>query len=229
MKTNYSIKHWAEDDRPREKLILKGRQNLSDSEILAIILGSGTRKKSALELAQEIMAKAGNDLYKLGQYSVNDLLSFHGVGTAKAVSIIAALELGRRRKESLQKERLRVTSSEVAFEILRPLLSDIRHEEFYILLLDKSNHVLKVEQISKGGVDATIADGKIIFHLALSNLASGIILAHNHPSGNLKASMEDQKLTKKLAEFGQMVGIHVLDHLIITDYGYFSFSNQNLL
>jgi DNA repair protein RadC len=229
MKTNYSIKHWAEDDRPREKLILKGRQNLSDSEILAIILGSGTRKKSALELAQEIMAKAGNDLYKLGQYSVNDLLSFHGVGTAKAVSIIAALELGRRRKESLQKERLRVTSSEVAFEILRPLLSDIRHEEFYILLLDKSNHVLKVEQISKGGVDATIADGKIIFHLALSNLASGIILAHNHPSGNLKASMEDQKLTKKLAEFGQMVGIHILDHLIITDYGYFSFSNQNLL
>jgi DNA repair protein RadC len=156
-------------------------------------------------------------------------LSFHGVGTAKAVSIIAALELGRRRKESLQKERLRVTSSEVAFEILRPLLSDIRHEEFYILLLDKSNHVLKVEQISKGGVDATIADGKIIFHLALSNLASGIILAHNHPSGNLKASMEDQKLTKKLAGFGQMVGIHILDHLIITDYGYFSFSNQNLL
>lgn len=228
MQTNTTIKFWAEDDRPREKMLLKGKNVLSDSEIIAILLGSGSRNKSAVELAQEILSAHKNDLHQLGKSGVKELTVHKGMGEAKALTLMAALELGRRRKEADKIEKVKIESADDVYKLLRHLFQDLQHEEFYIVLMDRSNHVLRYEQVSKGGTSGTIADGKIIFKSALLHHASAIILAHNHPSGNLVASPQDIKLTKNLKEFGGLIGIEILDHLIFTDNGYLSLAEKSI-
>ncbi|WDF54549.1 RadC family protein [Mucilaginibacter sp. KACC 22063] len=224
-----SIKAWAEEDRPREKLNAQGRRALSDAELIAILIGSGNRDESAVELSKRILHHYDNDLNKLGKVSVNELSRFKGIGEAKAISIIAALELGRRRGETETKVADKITGSRSAWEILRRHMVDLNHEEFWILLLSRNNKVITKELISKGGLSGTVADPKIIFNVALLHQASGIILAHNHPSGNLKPSHEDISLTNKLSQAGKILDIRVLDHLIITDEGFYSFSDEGIL
>ncbi len=228
MNTSTTIKSWAEDDRPREKMLLKGKNALSNAEIIAILLGSGSRNKSAVELAQEILFSHQNDLHQLGKLGVKELTVHKGMGEAKALTLMAALELGRRRKDTDRIEKTKIKSSEDVYHLLKPLFLDLLHEEFYVVMLDRNNNVLKYEQISKGGVSGTIADGKIIFKSAILHQASAMILAHNHPSGNLEASPQDIKLTKNFKEFGQMIGIEVLDHLIFTDNGYLSLADKSI-
>jgi len=224
-----SIKAWAEEDRPREKLSGQGRRALSDAELIAILIGSGSRNESAVELSKRILHHYDNDLNKLGKASIAELSKFHGIGEAKAISIIAATELGRRRGETETKTPDTVGVSKDAYLILRKSLVDLPHEEFWILLLSRSNKVIAKELISKGGVSGTLADPKIIFHVALQHQASTVILAHNHPSNNRKPSREDITLTKRLCEAGNILDIKVVDHLIITDDGYLSFADEGLL
>jgi DNA repair protein RadC len=224
-----NIKHWAEEDRPREKLLLKGRASLSNAELIAILLGSGTASQSAVDVAKALLRHVNNDLNRLGQLSVPDFVKVKGIGPAKAVTIVSALEIGRRRKETEAQEHPNITNSADAFNILRANMEDIPHEEFWILLLNRANRIIKKQQISQGGVAGTVADPKIIFKIAIEELASGIILAHNHPSGNLIASQADIELTKKLKESGRMLEIQVLDHLIIGGKKYFSFADEGLM
>lgn len=224
-----SIKNWAEEDRPREKLLGKGRHVLSDAELIAILIGSGSRDESAVELSKRILARHGNNLNELAKLSVNDLMKFKGVGEAKAISIVAALELGRRRKEAETQKREKINSSRDIFNYVHPQFIDLPHEEFHVLLLSRSNAVIRKEFVSRGGVSGTVVDPKIIFKIALEHLASSIILCHNHPSGNLRPSDPDISLTKKLKEAGALLEIPVLDHLIISDTGYFSFADEGLM
>ncbi|HTJ51537.1 MAG TPA: DNA repair protein RadC [Cyclobacteriaceae bacterium] len=223
------IKSWAVEDRPREKLLLKGKSALSDAELIAILLGTGTTTISAVDLAKQILQTSNYNLHELARISVKDLMKIKGIGEAKAITIAAALELGRRRKESEPDEKPRITSSADVFDNIKAELMDIPHEEFWVLLLNRANRVTKKKQISLGGVAGTVADPKIIFKLALEELASGVILAHNHPSGNLTASQADIDLTKKLKEGGKLLDIQVLDHLIIAGKKYFSFADDGLL
>jgi len=227
--TNRTIRSWAEEDRPREKLLLKGRAALSDAELIAILLGSGTRDLSAVDLAKQILGSVGNDLHELGRLSVADLAKFRGIGEAKAISIVAALELGRRRREQEPRPRNRITGSRDAYEVMKPHLLDKPHEEFWILLLNRANEVIRPVQISAGGVAGTVADPKLIFKYALEHLASALILFHNHPSGNLLPSQADKDLTRKLKEAGRLLDLPVLDHLIFTDRAYFSFADEGIL
>ncbi len=223
------IHEWAEDDRPREKLQLKGRQALSDAELLAILINSGTTKLSAVQVGQAVLQKAGNDLAALAKLSVKDLCKLPGIGEARAITIVAALELGRRRKDAVRPEKVTITSSADSYAVLRPYLLDVAYEEFFVLLLNRANHVIRVEKISQGGVAGTVADPKLIFRAALEHLASSIILAHNHPSGNRKPSQADIALTRKLRAAGEQLDLPVLDHLIFTEDGYFSFADEGLL
>lgn len=225
-KPTETFQSWAEEDKPREKLILQGRNALSDSELIAILLGSGTTELSAVGLAHQILSSVQGDLHLLSKLSLKELTQFKGVGPAKAITIIAAAELGRRRKETPTQEAPKITSSKDAFLVLQPHLMDIPHEEFWILLLNRANRVIKPVQISRGGVAGTVADPKIIFKQALDQLASAIILAHNHPSGNLQPSQADIQLTKKLVEAGKWLDLPVLDHLILSDYTYYSFGDD---
>lgn len=229
MRLNQTIKNWAEDDRPREKLALKGRSALSDAELLAILLGSGSKKQSAVELAQELLHHSGNDLAIFSKLNIHDLKKFEGIGEAKAIGVIAALELGRRRKEVETKKRIKINSSQVVYDYMSSYLMDLQHEEFYILLLNRANEIIRCKQISIGGLSGTIADGKVIFKSALESGAHAIILIHNHPSGQIKPSDNDKILTKKLTEFGKYIDLPVLDHLIFTDNGYFSFADNGAL
>jgi len=224
-----NIKSWAEEDRPREKLLLKGKNALSDAELIAILIGSGNKNETAVELAKRILSSVNNDLNQLAKLSLTDLMQFKGIGEAKAISIASALELGRRRKESITEKSSKITSSKIAYEIISDVLSDLPHEEFWVLYLNRKNEVLKKEHISKGGVSGTVADGKIIFKNAVNHLASAIILCHNHPSGNLTPSNEDIKLTKKLKEIGVLMDTPVIDHIIVGNNNYFSFADENLL
>lgn len=224
-----SIKSWSPDDRPREKLILKGKSALSDAELIAILLGSGTRTVSAVDLAKKVLYPAGNNLHELARHTVKDLIKIKGIGEAKALTIVAALELGRRRKDLEGTEKARIASSRDAYDVVKADLLDIAHEEFWIVLLNRANKVIKKSQISQGGVAGTVADPKIIFKIALEELASGIILAHNHPSGNLTASQADLDLTKKLKDAGKLLDIQVLDHLIIAGQKYFSFADEGII
>lgn len=226
---NLKILSWAEEDRPREKLILKGRLALSDAELIAILIGSGTKSLSAVDLAKLILNRVHNDLNELARLSVKDLEKFKGIGEAKAISIVSALELGRRRKDSEPLKKLKITSSNDVYEAIKSQLMDIKHEEFWILLLNRANIVINKIQISSGGVSGTVADPKIIFKHALDHLASAIILVHNHPSGNLNPSQADIDLTKKLKEAGRFLEIPVLDHVIFADQGYYSFADKGLL
>jgi DNA repair protein RadC len=221
-KDHLQIPQWAEDDRPREKLLMKGRSSLSDAELLAILLGTGTKSLSAVE-------KAEQNLNNLARLSVNDLTKVKGIGNAKAISIISALELGRRRKETQQTNKPRITSSTDVLEIIKPNLLDLNHEEFWIIILNRANYVLKKTQISRGGISGTVADPKLIFKSALEQGGSSIILVHNHPSGNLQPSQADITLTKNLKEAGKFMEIPVLDHIIVSDNHYFSFADEGLI
>lgn len=229
MDRHISIKYLASDDQPREKLLEKGRDALSDAEILAILIGSGTRQKSAVTLCQDILRDVDGDLNKLARLSVSDLMKYNGIGQAKAISIIAALELGRRRKSTDFNKENPIKSSNDIFVIMHQKLHDIEHEEFYAIFLSRANVIKGIECISKGGVSGTVADGKLIFKKALEKTASAIILCHNHPSGNLKPSKADKDLTTKMVEFGKYIEMPVLDHLIITNNSYFSFADQGLI
>jgi DNA repair protein RadC len=219
----------AEEDRPREKLLMKGKSALSDAELLGILLGSGTVNLSAVDLAKIVLQDVGNDLNELAKLSVKDLEKHKGIGEAKAIAIVSALELGRRRKESEPVKRLRITASRDAYEIMKPHLMDLTHEEFWVILLSRSNRVLRTVRISAGGVTGTVADPKMIFKQALGHRACGLILVHNHPSGNLTPSHADRELTRKLKEAGNWLEIPVLDHLIFADRDYFSFADEGIL
>lgn len=224
-----TIKAWAEEDRPREKLLLQGRRSLSDAELVAILIGSGTREESAVELSRRILHSLDNSLEKLSRMSVKELSAFKGIGEAKAISIIAALELGRRRRDEESADVPAITSSRDAFTVLKRYYMDLNHEEFRILLLNRANKVLSQHLISKGGQAGTVADPKIIFQTALENHAASIILSHNHPSGNLKPSQADMSLTHKLRDAGGLLDIAVLDHLIFSNEKYLSFADEGLM
>lgn len=224
-----NIKSWSPEDRPREKLILKGKSALSDAELIAILLGSGTRAMSAVELAKKVLQPTGNNLHELARLTVRDLVKIPGIGQVKALTIVAALELGRRRKDLESHEKPKISGSREVYDLIKADLLDIAHEEFWILLLNRANRLIKKIQISQGGVAGTVADPKIIFKFALDELASGIILAHNHPSGNLTASQADLDLTRKLKEAGKLLDIQVLDHLIVAGQKYFSFADEGLI
>jgi DNA repair protein RadC len=224
-----TIKRWAEEDRPREKLSLQGRRSLSDAELLAILIGSGSRTESAVELSKRILYTCDKNLNQLAKLSISELSKFKGIGEAKAISIIAAMELGRRRKEIVSAELVQISTSIDVYELIASQFKDLNHEEFWILLMNRANRVTSKHLISKGGQAGTIADPKIIFNIALENHAASIILAHNHPSGNLKPSHSDVELTKKLRSAGQFLDLPVLDHLIITDQGFLSFADEGIL
>ena len=224
-----NIKNWSAEDRPREKLLLKGTSALSDAELIAILISTGTTTLTAVELAKVVLQSAGNNLHELAGLSAVDLMKIKGIGEAKAVTIVAALELGRRRKESDPDEKPRIVTSRDAFDLVKADLLDIPHEAFWILILNRANRVVRKHQISQGGVAGTVADPKIIFKLALDALGSSIILAHNHPSGNLTASQADVDLTKKLKEAGKLLEIQVLDHLIVAGQKYFSFADEGMI
>ncbi len=225
------ITTWAEEDRPREKLLLKGRHVLSNAELIAILLGSGNREESAVELAKKILMSVDNDLSQLAKLNVKQLRKFKGIGNAKAISICAAIELGRRRKDShdASLQQKQISSSEAAFLIMESHFLDLNHEQFWILLLNRSNKIIDKKCISTGGVSGTVVDAKLIFKYALENLASGIIMFHNHPSGNLKPSQQDISLTKKLVEASKNLDINILDHLIISQHKYFSFKDDGVI
>ena len=224
-----NIKDWNPEDRPREKLLLKGTSALSDAELIAILIGSGTANLSAVEVAKKVLQQGNNNLNELAKQSVKDLMKSKGIGEAKAITIVAALELGRRRKETDPEEKPKISSSKDAFDLLKSELMDLPREEFWVLLLNRAHRVIKKKKVSEGGVSGTEADPKIIYKMALEELASGIIVAHNHPSGNLTASQSDIDLTKKLKEAGRFLEVQLLDHLIIAGQKYFSFADEGLL
>jgi DNA repair protein RadC len=225
----YPISKWAEGDRPREKLLLKGKHSLSDAELLAILMGSGSKNESAVDLAKKILKSSNNNLIELSRLGVKDLVKFKGVGEAKAISIIAALELGKRRRSEEALEKKKISSSTDVFEYFAGILGDAHYEAFYILLLNRANKVMREIQISEGGFSGTVADPKKIFKLALENNASAIILCHNHPSGNIKPSDADLKLTSKLKNAGEMLDLPVIDHIILGEENYYSFADEGTL
>ena len=227
--TSFSIKAWNEDDRPREKLLLKGKIALSDAELIAILIGSGNRQESAVALSQRLLNSVANNLGELGKVSPNWLMDFKGVGEAKAVTIVAALELGRRRRSQEALERQKITSSASVYELLQPVIGDLPHEEFWGVYLNNGNKVLQTQQLSKGGITGTIVDIRLTLKTALQLGAVALILAHNHPSGTLKPSVSDKQLTKKIKTAGESLDIKILDHLIITEKAYFSFADEQLL
>jgi DNA repair protein RadC len=224
-----TIKEWAAEDRPREKLMLKGKAALSDAELIAILVGTGTASLSAVDLSKKILQTTSNNLDELARLSVKDLTKVKGIGEAKAITIVAALELGRRRKELVTDEKIKIATSRDAYELVYAELMDIPHEEFWVILTNRAQRVIKKHQISSGGIAGTVADPRIIFKLALEELATGIILVHNHPSGSLAPSQADVALTTKLKESGKLLDIQVLDHLIIGGKGYYSFADEGLL
>lgn len=223
------IKEWALEDRPREKLIAKGLQSLSDTELIAILLATGSRNRSALDLAKEVLKSAQNNLNALGRKSLTDLQQINGIGQAKAISIIAALELGRRRKLSEILQQQRITSSQEVFDIFGSMLSDLPHEEFWVLFLDRANKIIDKYKFSQGGISGTVTDVRLILKKGIELLASSMILCHNHPSGNLSPSQADNQITQKISKGGAMLDIQVLDHLIIGNNLYFSYADQGLL
>ncbi len=227
--TKLSIKNWAVEDRPREKMLASGIQSLSDAELIALLIGSGTRKVSAVDLARQILYMAGNNLDKLGKYSVSDFKKLKGIGQARAISIVAALELGKRRKHTDAPEYAKITGSNEVFNLMYPILSDLVHEEFWILILNRANKVIDKRKISQGGITGTVTDIRLILKMAVDNLATSIILCHNHPSGNLQPSDADISITRRLKESASLMDISLLDHLIISGKSFFSFADENLI
>ena len=226
---SFSIKSWNEDDRPREKLMLKGRASVSNAELIAILIRSGSKDESALALSRKVLARAHENLNQLGKMSVKDLCEFKGIGPAKAISIVAALELGRRRRSQEALDLSKITSSASVFELMQPLIGDLPHEEFWIVYLNNSNKVLQTVQLSKGGITGTLVDVRLVLRQAIELGAVGLILAHNHPSGTLKPSESDKQLTVKMKKAAESLDINILDHLIVTEKAYFSFADEQLL
>ena len=228
-KENQSIKSWAEDDRPREKLLLKGRDSLSNSELLAILLRSGSRDESALSLAKRILESCNNNLFELSKIGVDHFKKFKGVGQVKAITILAALEIGKRRQQSEALHRPTIQASRDAYDMIKCNLEELQHEESWVLFLNRRNAVLAIEKMSAGGISGTIMDMRMIYKRAIEHQASGIILVHNHPSGNLKPSTADMDITSKAKTAGSALDIQVLDHLIISEHGYYSFADEGVL
>lgn len=226
---SFSIKYWSEDDRPREKLLIKGKNALSNAELIAILISSGNKEESAVALSKRILASVALNLNELGKLTVKDLIAFKGIGEAKAVTIIAALELGRRRRGEEALEKKKISSSSSVFELMQPIIGELPHEEFWIVYLNNSNKVLQKLQLSKGGITGTLVDVRLVLKTALQIGAVGLILTHNHPSGALIPSQADKNITQKLKIASESIDIKVLDHLIITEKAYFSFADENLL
>jgi DNA repair protein RadC len=226
---SFSIKHWSQDDQPREKLRDKGKSTLSDAELVAILISSGNREESAVALCKRILASVDNNLSALGKLSIKQLMAFKGIGEAKAISITAALELGRRRRGEEALEKKKITSSTSVFELMQPIIGELEHEEFWIVYLNNSNKVIQKMQLSKGGITGTMVDVRLVLKNALVVGATGLVLAHNHPSGGLKPSGADKQITNKLKLASESLDIKVLDHLIITEKAYFSFADEGLL
>ena len=227
--TNFPITHWSEDDKPREKMMLKGKSVLSDAELVAILIGSGSRNESAVALSKRILASVNNNLSSLGKQSLAQLMEFKGIGEAKAITIAAALELGRRRKEENPLELVKVTSSKVMYQEMYPIIGELPHEEFWVVYLNNANKIIFKAQLSKGGITGTVVDVRLVFKIALEQNAVAIVLAHNHPSGKLQASEADIQVTKRIKNAGLQLDISVLDHIIVTEHSYFSFADEGIL
>lgn len=227
--SSFTIKHWNPVDRPREKLLMGGRLSLSDAELLSILIGTGHRKENAVELSRRVLGSCGNSLNRLAGFSVSDLTRFKGIGKVKALTIITALELGRRRGGETRDEKPRIMSSHSVFQLMQPLIGDLSHEEFWIIYLNGANRMKTRVQLSKGGMTATLVDVRLIFKLAIQHSSTSIILCHNHPSGNLTPSEADKNLTRKIVKGGELLDIKVLDHVIITEGGHFSFVDEDLI
>lgn len=227
--SSFSIKYWSQDDQPREKLLNKGKTALSDAELVAILIGSGNREESAVALSQRILASVGNNLSQLGKLSIKQLMAFKGIGEAKAISIMAAMELGRRRRGEEALQQHKITSSNSVFELMQPIIGELGHEEFWIIYLNNSNKVIQKNLLSKGGITGTLVDVRLVLKNALELGATGLILAHNHPSGTLKPSEADKQITQKLKQASSSLDIKVLDHLIITEKAYYSFADDSIL
>ena len=226
---HFPIKHWAEEDRPREKLLLKGRHALSDAELIAILIGSGTPENSAVEIAKAILKDVNDNLMELGKLTIRDLEKYNGVGPARAIAITAALELGKRRNESVSIEKAMIRRSQDAYVVFKTVMGDQPYEEFWILLMNRANRLIRKCCISEGGISGTVVDPKKVFKIALDHHATGIILGHNHPSGNTKPSESDIRITNKIMEAGKVLEVSVLDHLIVTDDSFYSFSDNGML
>lgn len=224
-----NLKSWAEDDRPREKFMMKGKNALSDAELIAIIMGSGNKEETAVDLAKRILNDSKNNWHELARLSVHDLIKYKGIGEAKAISIITALEIGVRKAHQAALEKPVINSSKIAYELLRGKLGDLNQEEFHIILLNRANKLITIEKTSEGGISQTVVDQRVIFRKALNVNASAIILAHNHPSGNLNPSQADIDITKKIEKSGNLIGIELLDHLIVSATAYYSFKNEGIL
>ena len=227
--SSFSIKNWSDDDKPREKLVHKGRSVLSNAELIAILIGSGTKNETAVALSKRILASTNNNLNELGKVSIKQLMKFKGIGEAKAVSIAAALEIGRRRQNEKAIVKAQILGSKAVFDLLQPLLADLPHEEFWIVYLNNSNKVIQKAQLSKGGITGTLVDVRLVIKQALELGAVSLILAHNHPSGALKPSEADKKITNKLKKASEAMDMRVLDHVIITQNKYYSFADNNLI
>lgn len=225
----YSIKHWAKDDRPREKLLLNGAENLSNSELLAILIHNGSREKSAVDLAKEVLKLGKDNLCELGRLSIKDLMKIKGIGEAKAITIAAALELGRRRQSANPLQKTIISTSRDIADYLQTRLKDYRHEVFAVLFLNRANKINHFEIISEGGITGTVADPRVILRRALEEDAVNIILCHNHPSGSLKPSRADEQLTSKIKEAARLLDIAVIDHIIVSETGYYSFADEGLI
>ncbi len=224
-----NIKNWALEDRPREKLMYRGISSLSDAELIAILIGSGNNEETAVELSRRIMENVKNNLNELGKLDIERLKQFKGIGNAKAITIIAAMELGRRRNHSTALELNKITGSGDVARFLRPLIGDLPHEEFWVLFLNRQNKVIDTQRLSQGGMTGTVIDVRLVLKMAIEKHATSLIFAHNHPSGNLEASDADRKITRQLKDAGVIMDIPLLDHLIITQGGYFSFADEGLL
>lgn len=224
-----SIKNWSVEDRPREKILKQGIQNLSNSELMAVLIGSGTREMNAVELSRIVLASADNNLDELGKHSIESLVNIKGIGLAKAITLLAALELGSRRGRSYNPEKVAIKSSLTAYDLLHPILGDLEHEEFWLVILNRAHKVMGTKKISQGGLTGTVIDTRMILKHAIDKRATCIIVSHNHPSGNRNPSEADVSITKKLSKAAALMEITLLDHLIIADHTYFSFADEGLL
>jgi DNA repair protein RadC len=225
----FPIRHWSEDDRPREKLLSKGKTALNDAELIAILLGSGSRNESAVDLGKRMLSSVNDNLNALGKLSIAQLITFKGIGEAKAVTIVAAMELGRRRRESAAIELTKIMSSQTVFEVMQPLIGELSHEEFWIIYLNNANKIITKSQLSKGGITGTLVDVRLVLRTAVENGAVGLILTHNHPSGALTPSEADKQITRKLKAACGSLDIKILDHVIVTETHYFSFADDGIL
>lgn len=224
-----TIKDWSVEDRPREKLLQTGTQSLSNSELIAIILGSGTKDLNAVQLARNLMISVDNNLHALGKLGIDDLTKLKGIGTAKAISLLAALELGTRRTNAYAGTRVSIKDSQSAFDLLYPILGELEHEEFWIVILNRAHKVLKKQKISQGGLTGTVIDTRIILKYALDQKATSLIISHNHPSGNTKPSEADLSITRKIGDAARLMDIQLLDHIIIAGKSYLSLSDEGLM